>query len=190
MVMKEQGSVVDIEIGLRAARSGVRFQVGTRDSRDLCSPKRPYQLRDLPGLQFNEYSCSFPGLKRSGLEIEHLALLLPRLKISGTIALLPLYAFMVCTRIIFLYFFNGEECEAFSLNMIFACILTYLPTYSLTSYLFTYLLAPWSRVLLEKLTVSQHLMEHERSLSHLQVPATCPYLEPDQSGPCLHIPQT
>jgi hypothetical protein len=35
MVMQEPGSVVGIETGLRAGRSGVRFQVGTRDSRDL-----------------------------------------------------------------------------------------------------------------------------------------------------------
>jgi len=30
-------------------------------------------------------------------------------------------------------------------------------------------------------------MEHEGSLLYAQVPTTCPYPEPDQSGPCLHI---
>jgi hypothetical protein len=31
-------------------------------------------------------------------------------------------------------------------------------------------------------------MEPEGSLRHSQVPATCPYPEPDQSGPFPHIP--
>jgi len=31
-------------------------------------------------------------------------------------------------------------------------------------------------------------MEHEGSLPHLQVPATCPYPEPDQSSLYPHIP--
>jgi hypothetical protein len=51
-------------------------------------------------------------------------------------------------------------------------------------YLFTYLLTPWIRVLLEKLTDLQlvkkfpAVMESEGSLPHSQVPATCPYPEP------------
>jgi hypothetical protein len=58
--------------------------------------------------------------------------------------------------------------------------------------LLTCLLSPWSRVLLEKLTGSQsrnspHFMETEGSLPHSQVPATCPYPEPDQSRPFPHI---
>jgi hypothetical protein len=47
----------------------------------------------------------------------------------------------------------------------------------------TYLLTPWSRVLLEKLTgcaasqeVNPHFMEPQSSLPYSQVPATCPYL--------------
>jgi len=57
----------------------------------------------------------------------------------------------------------------------------------------TYLLTPWSTVLLEKLTGSQsrnssHFMQPEGSLPHSQVPATCPYPEPDLSSPCPHIP--
>ena len=56
-----------------------------------------------------------------------------------------------------------------------------------------HLLIPCSRVLLEKLTGSQsrnypHFMQTEGSLPHSQVPATCPYPEPDQSIPCPHIP--
>jgi len=31
-------------------------------------------------------------------------------------------------------------------------------------------------------------MESEGLLSHSQVPATCPYPEPDQSSPGTHIP--
>ena len=50
----------------------------------------------------------------------------------------------------------------------------------LIAYLLTYLLTPWSRVLLEKLISSQlvkkfpHFMEPEGSLLHSQVPATWP----------------
>jgi hypothetical protein len=56
-----------------------------------------------------------------------------------------------------------------------------------------YLLTPRSRVLLEKLTGFQlvkkypHFMESESSLSHLQLPATCPRPEPDQYSPCPHL---
>ena len=57
----------------------------------------------------------------------------------------------------------------------------------------TYFLAPWSRVLLEKLTGFQlvkkfpHVMEPEDSLPHSQVPAIRPYPEPDRSSQCPHI---
>jgi len=50
--------------------------------------------------------------------------------------------------------------------------------------LHNYLLSPWIRVLLEKLTGSQlvkkfpHFMETDISLQQSQVPATCPYPEP------------
>jgi hypothetical protein len=53
--------------------------------------------------------------------------------------------------------------------------------------LLTYLLTPWSRVLLEKLTgfaASEEIhafMEPESSLPYSQVPATCPYPEPAPS---------
>ena len=54
--------------------------------------------------------------------------------------------------------------------------------------LISYLLTPWSTVLLKKLTGSQlvkklqHFMELKGSLSHLQEPATCPYPVADQSS--------
>jgi hypothetical protein len=53
----------------------------------------------------------------------------------------------------------------------------------------TYLLTPWSRVILQKLTGLQlvtkfpHFMEPESSLPHSQLPATCVYPEPAQSSP-------
>jgi hypothetical protein len=57
----------------------------------------------------------------------------------------------------------------------------------------TYLLTPWSRVLLEKLTVnvaaSQEIppfMELESFSPYPQVPAICPYPEPTPSS--LHDP--
>jgi len=60
-------------------------------------------------------------------------------------------------------------------------------------YLLTYLLTPWSRVLLEKLflsysRISLHFMEPEDSLPHSQMPSTCPYPEPAWSSPYPHIP--
>ena len=51
------------------------------------------------------------------------------------------------------------------------------------TYLLNYLLTPWSRVPLEKLTGSQlvkkfpHFMEPEDSFPHSQVHASCPYPE-------------
>jgi hypothetical protein len=52
------------------------------------------------------------------------------------------------------------------------------------------LLPPLITELLEKLTGSQLLnfKEPEGSLLYSQVPATCPYPEPDLSSPCPHIP--
>ena len=74
---------------------------------------------------------------------------------------------------------------------------TYIHTYTHTciyTYIHIYLLTTCRRVLLEKLTgfqlvkKSPNFMEPEGSLPHLQVPATCPYLEQDESNPCPHIP--
>jgi hypothetical protein len=61
------------------------------------------------------------------------------------------------------------------------------------STLFIYLLTPWSRFLLEKLTGLQlvkkflHFMKPEGSLLQSQVPTTCPYRDPAQSSPYHHI---
>ena len=58
----------------------------------------------------------------------------------------------------------------------------------------TYLLTPWSRVLLEKLTGSAasqeipRLLEPEVSSPYSQVPATCPYPEPTPSSPHNPLP--
>jgi len=57
----------------------------------------------------------------------------------------------------------------------------------------TYLLTPWSRVLLKKLTGFQlvkkfpEFIKPEGSLPLSQVPATCPYPEPAPSSPYPHI---
>ena len=70
--------------------------------------------------------------------------------------------------------------------------------YILLTYLLTYLLTPWRRVLLEKLTGSAaslrnspHFIEPGSSLPYSQVPATCPYPEPTPSSPHnpLHFPE-
>ena len=56
----------------------------------------------------------------------------------------------------------------------------------------TYLTTAYGRVLLEKLTCSQldnkrpAFYGTHRFITSLQEPATCPYLEPDQSSPCPH----
>jgi hypothetical protein len=58
----------------------------------------------------------------------------------------------------------------------------------------TYLLTPWSRAFLEKLTDSQlvknspHFKEPEGSLPHSQQPVTRPYPEPARSNPQPYIP--
>ena len=65
---------------------------------------------------------------------------------------------------------------------------------TLFAYLLTYLLTPWSRVLLEKLTgsaASQKVpgfLEPEGSSPYSQVPATCPYPEPTPSSPHNPLP--
>jgi hypothetical protein len=65
-------------------------------------------------------------------------------------------------------------------------LLTYLLTYVLT-YLLNYLLHGAESFLRRLPAYSQsnypHFIEHLGSLPHLQVPATCPYPEPAQSGP-------
>jgi hypothetical protein len=80
----------------------------------------------------------------------------------------------------------------FSKILIIYSILTFGVTKIITefTYLLTYLLIPRSKALLEKLTGSQLVKNFpafygtEVSFPRLQVPATCPYPEPDQSSPC------
>jgi len=75
----------------------------------------------------------------------------------------------------------------------FVMIVTSTPTYILT-YLLTYLLTPRSRVLLEKLTVSQLFNKFPafyRTRSFITTftsAPNCPYSEPAQSSPYHHIP--
>ena len=65
----------------------------------------------------------------------------------------------------------------------------YRPITNLSKYLLIYLLTPWSRVLLERLTDSQLVKQlpafygTESSLPTLRVSATRPSPEPDQSSP-------
>ena len=68
-------------------------------------------------------------------------------------------------------------------------------TMDLLTYLLTYLLTPWSRVLLEKLTGSAASQEipcifgTRRFITvFTKVPATCPYLEPTPSSPHNPLP--
>jgi len=95
-----------------------------------------------------------------------------------------------CTLLIpcvFLQLIHQETNTLITTRFILTNLLTYLLTYLL--YLPTYLLIPWSRTLLEKLTGFQlvkkfpHFMESEGSLPHSQEPATCPYPEPARSSP-------
>ena len=78
--------------------------------------------------------------------------------------------------------------------MIGLCSLTFDFIYLLT-YFLTYLLIPWSGVLLEKLTDFQLVrkfpafyVEPEVSLPQSQVPTTCPYPEPARSSSHPQIP--
>jgi hypothetical protein len=67
-------------------------------------------------------------------------------------------------------------------------------SYNIKAILLTYLLTPWSRVLLEKLTVSAasqeipRIFKPEGSSPYSQVPATCPYPEPTPSSPHNPLP--
>jgi hypothetical protein len=56
--------------------------------------------------------------------------------------------------------------------------------------IFTYLLTPWSRVHIEKITgfsQSKKLPHFMEPAPHSQVPSTCPYPEPDRSCTYTHI---
>jgi len=77
---------------LKAGNSGVRIQIGARD---FC-PKRPERLWGPTSLLFNEYRGYFPG-GQSGRRVTltiHLQLF-PRLRMSGAVPLLPLYALIM-----------------------------------------------------------------------------------------------
>ena len=72
----------------------------------------------------------------------------------------------------------------------------YCNSHHLFTYVLTYLLTPWSRVLFEKLTSFQPVKKFptfygtqrfKGSITHSQVPFTCPYPEPAWSSPYPHI---
>jgi hypothetical protein len=100
-----------------------------------------------------------------------------------------------------------ESCDRNSITLVLACwipqcytyLLTYLFTYLLTyllTYVLTYLLQGeepfWSRFSdtkeIPRILWNLHFME--ASLSHSQVPATCPYTEPDRPSTYPHVPLT
>jgi len=83
------------ETRLWAGHSGVHIPGG-------CSPKCSDQLLGPPSLLFIGYIGSFLGVKWPGQMTTHLHLVL-RLRISGAIPLVLLYALMVWRRIIFLF---------------------------------------------------------------------------------------
>jgi len=118
----------------------------------------------LPSLLYNGYRV-FPGGKvRPGRAADH-----SPLSSAEVLEEWPLGHNRACNGVTLLYF-------------------TYLLTY-----LFTRSLTPWSRFFPEKLTGS-HLVKKfaayygtRKSITALEVPATCPCPEPDQSIPCLPI---
>ena len=62
-------------------------------------------------------------------------------------------------------------------------------SWSLLLLLRYFLLTPWSRALLEKITSSQLVKKFPAfyGTRRLQIPATCSYPEPDQSSPYTHV---
>jgi len=63
------------------------------------TPEHPQQLCGPPRLLFNEYWQSYPRCRGHwGMKLTTHVHLVPRLRMCGTICLLPLYAFMPCTR--------------------------------------------------------------------------------------------
>jgi len=63
----------------------------------LSSPKRPYRLWYPLSIPLNGYWCSFPGLKRSGRDVDHSAPSSADVKNEWTFTSPPLHAFMVWT---------------------------------------------------------------------------------------------
>jgi hypothetical protein len=113
----------------------------------------------------------------------------------------------VCKRALWVFVFKGPLCDIESQSLstllwnnslcylfclrhnIYVRMSVHLNITYLLTYLLTYLITPWSRILLEKLTVSQLVKKFpacyrtRKSLPPLQVPATCSYPETHQSSP-------
>ena len=63
----------------------------------LASPQRPDGFCGPPSFLFTGYKDHFPGVNQVGYEVDHPNHLAPRLRMSGAVLLLPLYAFMAWT---------------------------------------------------------------------------------------------
>ena len=76
------------------------------------TPKRPERHWDPASLLFNGYPFSFTGIKRPGQDVDYLV---PRLRRSTAIPLLPLYIFIASQGVLnicfgfFIYFCNGNS---------------------------------------------------------------------------------
>jgi hypothetical protein len=64
---------------------------------------RPDRRWGPPSLLYSEYRVSFPGVKRPGLGVYHSPHRVPRLKKSRTIPLLPLWIFVACFGVNFIF---------------------------------------------------------------------------------------
>ena len=82
-------SVVEIETA-RVSNSG-------RSKKCLSSPKRPYRLWGQPASYYNCTGVHSRGKSDRGVMTTHLHLV-PRLRMSGAIPVLQLYAFMTCIK--------------------------------------------------------------------------------------------
>jgi hypothetical protein len=72
-------------------------RIGRRRSGGRIPAEYPGRLWVQLSLLCRRYRGTFPGVKWPGLEFDHLAALLPRLRMSGGTYLLPTYAFMAPT---------------------------------------------------------------------------------------------
>jgi hypothetical protein len=89
---------------------------------DILYPRSPpEQLWCPPSFVVNGYRRHFPGLKRLGCDVDH-SYLAPRLRMSGSIPLLLLYAFMMWTGITLpfsLYFkVSGADVDCTAINLL------------------------------------------------------------------------
>ena len=82
-------STVIIVTILQSGWSRVRILVGARDFSLL------QKIQTGPEAKLNEYGCPFLGIKQPGHEVNHSFHAVPRLRMSGAVTLLPIYACLV-----------------------------------------------------------------------------------------------